>query len=138
MVFKFEVDKTDAKNDWYEDLIRRIIDAYDLALKHEIEANTVVLNGNRYGVLNKNGFIPTICGMKVEVKDLPDEYDFLVQKIVKPKKKTNLDHVREMPEKELAKFLYSGCDNIPREECDNHESCVECWVDWLRQEYTNV
>lgn len=66
-------------DDWYDELIRRILDAQEEMLKCEVEANTVVLNGRKYGKLFKDGFRPTIFGLKAEVANLPDEWDFLVQ-----------------------------------------------------------
>ena len=52
-------------------------------LEHGIEANSVTLNGKKYGKLIKNlppNMKPTIFGMTVKAEyAMPDDYDFLVQ-----------------------------------------------------------
>lgn len=64
-----------------KDLYERIIEAQNLAFMNEIKANTVVINGHKYGMLkDKPGFVPTVFGMKAETKaDIPDEWDFFLQ-----------------------------------------------------------
>ena len=64
-----------------EELMRRIVEAENVALKNEIEANAVVVNGRKYGMLkNYRGLPPTVFGMRLETKiDMPDDWDFFIQ-----------------------------------------------------------
>ena len=73
-----------------EKLFKRILEAHELMLKNEIEANTVIINGNKYGYIKKPGYITTLFGMNVETENMPNDYDFLIQcRPIKPK--TNAD-----------------------------------------------
>ena len=70
----------------YKELFERIMDAMEFALKHELEMNTVVINGKKYGKLFNEWFFggqlyhtPSIFGLAMEVANLPDDYDFIVQ-----------------------------------------------------------
>lgn len=49
-----------------------------------------------------------------------------------PRKKTNADKLRAMSDEELAEFVYN-CDCPPAPMNCQH-SCIQCWLDWLRQE----
>ncbi len=47
---------------------------------------------------------------------------------------TNADRIRAMSDEELAEFMWAGCDNITQEACKSHAGCVDCWLDWLKEE----
>jgi flagellar basal body rod protein FlgC len=104
-------------------------------LKCAIEANSVTLNGRKYGKLLKNlqpNIKPTIFGMAVKVDNaLPNDYDFIMQ-YEPPKPQTNADRIRAMSDEELAEWLnerqaktwYYGTWS------------KDAWLDWLKQEET--
>lgn len=126
----------------YDELMERIMTAQEEMLKHSIEANSVTLNGRKYGKLIENlptNIKPTIFGMAVKADyALPDDYDFLVQ-YEPPKLKTNADRIRSMTDKELASFL-AACDASRfRMRCDTEEVRAETlrWIDWLKREVEN-
>lgn len=124
----------------YDELIESILTAQEMMLQHDIEANSVTLNGRKYGKLIENlppNIKPTIFGMAVkEEYALPDDYDFLVQ-CETPQPKTNADRIRAMTDEELAdKFeevqlntvkAYSNDDKLLAGELRKY------WLDWLRQ-----
>jgi len=49
----------------------------------------------------------------------------------------NGDVIRAMSDEELAEFMWAGCDNITQEACKRHAGCVDCWLDWLREDATD-
>ena len=67
----------------------------------------------------------------------------------KPKPQTNADRIRSMSDEELAEFAVStgqGCapgENLV-ECCFDHKDgpieadCRKCWIDWLREDVTDV
>ena len=126
-----------------DELMNSILTAQEEMLKHTIEANSVTLNGRKYGKLIENcppNMKPTIFGMAVKADyALPDDYDFLVQ-YEPPQPKTNADRIRSMTDEELARILAEGCHGTI--ECPNCcgeytgtiKSCTECWLDWLKEE----
>lgn len=67
----------------YDELMESILTAKEQMLQHCIEANSVTLNGRKYGKLIENlppNIKPTVFGMAVKADyALPDDYDFLVQ-----------------------------------------------------------
>lgn len=112
----------------YDELMKSILTAQEQMLQHSIEANSVTLNGRKYGKLIENlppNMKPTVFGMTVKADyALPDDYDFLVQ-YEPPRPKTNADIIRGMSDEELAYFMA------------NIEPCREsAWLDWLRREAT--
>lgn len=115
-----------------DELIQSIVTAQEEMLKHSIEANSVTLNGRKYGKLIENlppNIKPTICGMAVKADyALPDDYDFLVQR-EPPQPITNADRIRSMSDEELARFISSQI--IDR----NIGVPIEAWLDWLKKEY---
>lgn len=123
-----------------DELIESILTAQEEMLKHGIEANSVTLNGRKYGKLIENlppNMKPTIFGMAVKADyALPDDYDFLVQ-YEPPQPKTNADRIRAMTDEELAEWLSDMHDTVT---CPNNgaidcnPSCKRCWLDWLKQE----
>lgn len=128
-----------------DELIQSIMTAKEEMLKYNIEANSVILNGRKYGKLIENlppNIKPTICGMAVKADyALPDDFNFLVQR-EPPQPITNADRIRAMTDEELAIFLYNGWkeqDTFSKEVC---ERCVDtdiscqpnCWLNWLKQE----
>lgn len=127
----------------YNELCEAILTAQEEMLKYKVEANSVTLNGRRYGKLIENcppNIKPTIFGMTVKSDcALPDDYDFLVQ-YEPPQPQTNADRIRAMSDEELAEFLgkvsaggYGMC--APGHyDCTGKDSCAPCWLDWLRQE----
>ena len=59
----------------------------------------------------------------------------------KPKPITNADRIRAMTDEELAELIGTdqrngGCPNGGARNCQ--ESCVKCWLDWLREEVDHV
>lgn len=89
----------------YNELCERILTAKEEMLKCEIEANSVTLNGRKYGKLVDDcpvGMKQTIFGMAVKTDyTMPDDYDFLVQyEPLQPM--TNADRIRSMTDEELA------------------------------------
>ena len=125
--------------DMYDDLCARILCAQEEMLKHEIEANTVVLNGKKYAKLMKPGYRPTILGMALEVdRMLPDDCDFIVQ-YRQPKLATNADRIRAMSDEELVELLALRCCRSPDTGCPKAfqtghawRDCCGCWLDWLQ------
>ena len=124
----------------YDELIESILTAQEMLLKHNIEANSVTLNGRKYGKLIENlppNMRPTVFGMAVKADyALPDDYDFLVQ-YEPPQPKTNADRIRSMTDEELAEFIAGG---FPKDACrgrcggDEGFPCSECVLDWLKEE----
>lgn len=77
----------------YDELMENILTAQEEMLKRGIEANSVTLNGKKYGKLIENlppNMKPTIFGMAVRAEySMPDDYDFFVQhEQPQPKTKT--------------------------------------------------
>jgi len=110
-----------------DELIQSLVTAREEMLKNGIEANSVTLNGRKYGKLIANlppNIKPTICGMAVKADyALPDNYDFFVQR--EPLWPiTNADKIRAMTDEELAEWLE---DRLPL-------PSNGLWLDWLRQE----
>lgn len=69
---------------------------------------------------NEGKQICTVCSNYMGV---PDRFE--------PKPKTRADKVRAMSDEDLAAFLSFAC---PPTGCRADEiSCVECWLDWLRE-----
>lgn len=123
--------------DMYDDLCARILCAQDEMLKHEIEANTVVLNGKKYAKLMKPGYRPTIFGMALEVdRMLPDDWDFIVQ-YREPKIATNADRIRAMSDEELAVLMFDHirCPEcpVPPQKCKHmFDACEGACLNWLQ------
>ena len=113
----------------YDELMKSILNAQKEMLKHSIEANSVTLNGRKYGVLVENlppNMKPTIFGMAVKADyALPDDYDFLVQ-YEPPQPKTNADRFKAMSDMEIASFFYWDVDGSGKTQWQ--------WLEWLRQE----
>lgn len=123
----------------YDELIKSILTAQEEMLKHKIEANSVTLNGRKYGKLIENcppNMKPTIFGMAVKAEyAMPDDYDFLVQ-YEPPQPKTNADKLRNMTDEELAKLIADDwCDviNCPEAPFCNG-NCVKHILNWLKEE----
>ena len=125
----------------YDELVQRIFTAQEEMLKHKIEANSVTLNGRRYGKLIEDcppNMKPTIFGMTVKADySMPDNYDFLVQ-YEPPQPQTNADRIRSMTDEELAKWLWFKVGKCPPfDVCPSQ--CIPCeakycWLEWLKQE----
>ena len=54
-----------------------------------------------------------------------------------PENPTNADRIRAMTDEELIAFFVLE-DKCPPERyssraCDGHDSCKDCWIDWLKQ-----
>lgn len=117
-----------------KELMERIVEAENLAIKNEIEANAVVINGRKYGMIKSHpGLTPTIFGMKAETRpDMPDDWDFFIQQRLEPAgSQTNADRIRAMTDEELAEWLEFRDDNCPRAKCPGG-SCHKCWLAWLQ------
>ena len=130
----------------HDELIERILTAQEEMLKHCIEANSVTLNGRKYGKLIENlppNIKPTIFGMAVKADyALPDDCDFLVQ-YEPPQPKTNADRIRTMSNEELAEFITPvKCVDCRLLDCGveeemlngKHRTCQERVLDWLKEE----
>ena len=115
----------------WDELLESIMTAKEELLKHKIEANTVILNGRKYGKLLNGKHKPSICGMAAEADNLPDEYDFVVQYVETPPV-TNADRIRAMTDEELAKIIV--CQNNRLGDDCFGGNCDECTLDWLKQE----
>ena len=122
-----------------DELMKSIVTAQEQMLKHSIEANSVILNGKKYGKLIENcppNIKPTIFGMAVKAEyAMPDDYDFLVQ-YDPPKPQTNADRIRAMSGEELAeKFFPFLCVHVLDDKviCKD-DGCKKCWMRWLREE----
>ncbi len=60
-----------------------------------------------------------------------------VQSPCKDEKSSNADRIRAMTDEELATFLYHAWNNASwcsAKDCPDEDSCLPCWLDWLRQE----
>jgi hypothetical protein len=129
----------------YDELMGSILTAQEQMFQHSIEANSVTLNGRKYGKLIESlppNIKPTIFGMAVKADyAMPDDYDFLVQ-YEPPKPKTNADRIRSMSDEELATYLdnmqglayINGFDSEPIRLYPNNYGA---WIEWLRQEVTD-
>ena len=130
----------------YDELMKSILTAQEQMLQHSIEANSVTLNGRKYGQLIENlppNIKPTIFGMAVKADyALPDDYDFLVQ-YEPAQPKTNADRIRTMSNEELAEFITPvKCVDCRLLDCGVEEemlngkrrTCQERVLDWLKQE----
>lgn len=123
----------------YNELCESILTAQEEMFKCKIEANSITLNGRKYGKLVENcpaGMKPTIFGMAVKADyAMPDDYDFLVQH-EPPKPMTNADRIRSMTDWELAIWKQSGCPGSPKPcmKVPYRVDCTSCWLDWLKQE----
>ena len=127
----------------YDELMESILTAQEQMFKHSIEANSVTLNGRKYGKLIENlppNMKPTVFGMAVKADyALPDDYDFLVQ-YEPPQPKTNADRIRDMTDEELADYFseLSCWPNASRKDCRGMANCMDCWLDWLKQVANDV
>ncbi len=124
-------------NSKYDELMRQIFTAKEELFKKEIEANTVILNGQKYSVMVKDGYRPSIFGMAVETEFLPVEWDFIVQQKIEPQQPpTNADRIRAMSDEELAEWLATAIAKHYDVEAvvPNVESVL--WLGWLKQEAT--
>ena len=125
----------------YNELCEAILTAQEEMLKHKVEANSVTLNGRRYGKLIENcppNMKPTIFGMAVKADyAMPDDYDFLVQ-YEPPQPQTKGDRIRQMASEELAEKIvkmYGNGGVCPINHthlyCCLDNGCVRCWLSWL-------
>ena len=121
----------------YNELMESILKAKEQMLRHNIEANSVTLNGRKYGMLIESlpsNIKPTIFGMAVKADyALPDDYDFLVQ-YEPPQPKTNADRIRSMTDEELAEYLDGVCHDLWQMFVKDPK---KMWLDWLKQEVPN-
>ena len=74
-------------------------------------------------------------------KERMDERLAMMHKLYPNAKPTNGDSIRSMTDEELAEFMFhtfgrpAWClDN----NCPPEESCVPCWLEWLKQERENL
>ena len=132
----FDTDEASAKDcfRFTRELYERIIEAYDQAILHEINANTVVINGRKYGMLKGHpGLMPTLFGMRVETKiDMPDDWDFYLQERP-PMVLTNGDRIRSKNDYDLAdwiaKILCYCVNKIPNKPCSRKCPLYKCCND---------
>ena len=70
----------------YDELFQRIADAKEKLLENQVRANTVIINGRKYGMLGfqiqdslRNGCTPSLVGLSANSTcALPDDFDFIV------------------------------------------------------------
>lgn len=125
-----------------DELIERIRTAMDKMWEEKLTANTVVLNGKKYGCLFELGFTPSICGLTAELGNLPDNMDFIVQhRYPEPEPATNGDRIRNMSDEELAKAkILCPYTAVDMDMCEkwitsgDTRDCAACALDWLKQE----
>lgn len=114
----------------YNELCEAILKAQEGLLKHKIEANSVTLNGRKYGKLIENippNIKPTIFGMAVKADNaMPDDYDFIVQ-YEPPQPQTNADRIRSMTDEELAEWATT----VGRTFGEEYEGYMSA-LDWLK------
>ena len=112
------------------ELIERIVEAENAAFMNEIRANTVVVNGRKYGMLKGHpGYIPTVFGMRLETReDMPDDWDFFLQQRP-PVRPTNGDRIRAMSDEELAGYLANICYDLWSMFVADPK---KMWLDWLK------
>ena len=129
-------DLADADENFFDTLARRIALARDEMLRCEIEANTVVLDSFKFGKLIRPEYVPTICGMKVELAPLPDEYDFLVQ-YKTPEVLSLGDLLRKMDDEHLAEWISERIDCARCRMCQvlgpGEDDCATKWLRFLQQ-----
>lgn len=119
-------------------LMQRIVEAENVALKNEIEANAVVVNGRKYGMLKRRGLPPTVFGMKLSTRaDMPDDWDFFIQ-YRPPEPQTNADRIRGMTDEELARLFaptgngLKACPDGAKYPKSCEDGCGNCWLRWLK------
>lgn len=122
----------------YDELMQSILTAKEQMLQHSIEANSVTLNGRKYGHLIENlppNMKPTVFGMAVKADyALPDDYDFLVQ-YEPPQPKTNADRIRSMTDEELAAKIEELCQYAFMQISVYSKPMGKAeWLNWLKQE----
>lgn len=133
--FTFTIDKDDGAVDRAfratRELMDRIVEAENVAFMNEINANAVVVNGRKYGMLNHHpGLTPTIFGMRAETRaDMPDDWDFFLQERP-PLVLTNYDRIVRMTPEEMAHFMARSCP--PGGKCNEDGNCFTCRLDWLK------
>lgn len=117
--------------DAYQELYKRIVDAHNKMLENRVRANTVIINGRKYGMLGKtiedallHGYTPTIVGLSTDVTcGLPDDFDFVVMEKNNPPRSEFdklRDENRELRDentclknriKQIEYILRGGCDD---------------------------
>lgn len=122
----------------YDELMESVLAAQEQMLKHSIEANSVTLNGRKYGKLVENlppNIKPTVFGMAVKADyAMPDDCDFLVQ-YEPPQPRTNADRLRSDTDEELAEWLVLIEQRIlTRQPTLERPALYLDWLAWLRQE----
>ena len=126
----------------YDELIESILTAQEMMLQHSIEANSVTLNGKKYGKLIENlppNMKPTVFGMAVKADySLPDDYDLLVQ-YEPPQPMTNADKIRAMSDEQLNAWFMGVCHAVAEFSCSGcqfeylyGEDCG--FLSWLKKE----
>ena len=76
----------------YDELLQRITEAHEKLLENRILANTVIINGRKYGMLGHQiqdalrlGYTPSIVGLSADSTcALPDDFDFIVTERLYP------------------------------------------------------
>lgn len=109
----------------FEDLAKQIADAYNEALKNEIEANTVLIN-KKYAKTNRltfpgpaNGcwdFPPMLCGLRVAFSDLPEKFSFVLAKTTIKTADELKEEIRKETAKEILLLLGKGFDETARKD----------------------
>ena len=69
--------------------------------------------------------------------NMDNEYCFACNDGNQFKPMTNADRIRSMTDEELAEFLFHAWNNASwcsAKDCPDEDSCLPCWLDWLKQE----
>lgn len=97
------------------DIAAKMADAYNEALLHNIEANTLILN-EKYAktshVFQKTPFgawdiPPMFCGLRVEFTDLPEKFAFALANVPRKSVEEIEAEARKETAKEIFSYLYS-------------------------------
>ena len=132
--FTFTIDKDDGAVDrafrLTKDLYERIVEAENAALMYEINANAVVINGRKYGMIKHHpGLTPTIFGMRAETRvDMPDDWDFFLQERP-PLVLTNYDRIISKTPEEIAEWI---AKDLIEPGYDTYDRTYRWWLDWLK------
>ena len=68
--------------------------------------------------------------------DLSEIREYINMKQRRNKPQTNADRIRSMTDEKLADYFseLSCWPNAGREDCRGAANCMDCWLDWLKQE----
>lgn len=88
-------------------------------------------------LIGKNvGYLDMKCINCNSYFNFDELYKRRIGEVLEPKPPTNADRLRAMSDEELADYFaeLSCWPNAGREDCRGMANCMDCWLDWLRQE----